>query len=46
MGNLMNNYCNNVPTKRTENGNILYEFQRVTKEELSRYRIGSYGYIL
>jgi len=46
MGSLINTTNSNVSSQTTEKGNILYEFKRVTKEQLSNYRIGTYGYLL
>lgn len=42
MGNLFNN---NQPTQQTEKGNRLYEFKRVSTQELLKSRIPSYNYL-
>ena len=40
MGNLMTNN-----STKTEKGNFLYEFKRISSEELADYRISVYDYI-
>jgi len=45
MGNIINNKDASLKANRTEKGNVLYVFQRISASDLDNYRIGSYAYI-
>ena len=32
--------------QRTEKGNVLYRFERLTQEQLNMYRVDVYGYLM